>query len=126
MRDVARTAQPAERLVADHGRPSANVTIFAVHRFALALIVAFLSLSASGLSGLVLVEPCAAYEQTNQDDGACPPTCVTCGCCAQAVETVAIAVANRPDVPSPDLVAIVPVLLESQARDVLHVPKLRS
>jgi len=59
-----------------------------VRRFALAIIVALSTFSASGAYALVITEPCTGYEQPGQDVGACPPTCVTCGCCALAVETV--------------------------------------
>lgn len=94
-----------------------------VRRLALAIIVAFLALSASGVSGLVLVEPCTGYEQTGRDDGAYPPTCVTCGCCAQAVEPEAVALKSSPDIPVTDIATAWPRLVKTDPRAVLHVPK---
>jgi len=55
-----------------------------VRRFALVIIVAALTFSASGVSAFVTAEPCTGYEQSGQEDGRCPPMCVTCGCCVQA------------------------------------------
>jgi hypothetical protein len=96
-----------------------------VPRFALAVIVALLTFSASGVSALVVPEPCTGYEQPNQDDGACPPTCVTCGCCAHGVEPVALAVVASPDAAPTEITAFVFRLPRTRGRDILHVPKLR-
>jgi hypothetical protein len=93
-----------------------------VPRLALALIVALLSFSASGVSTLIGDEPCVGLEQAG-DDQSCPPTCVTCGCCAQGVEPVALQVATAPDVPPADTVLLPPELPEYQPQDILHVPK---
>jgi len=94
-----------------------------VRRFGLAIIVALLTFSASGVSALVIAEPCTGYEQPGQDDGACPPTCVICGCCAQAVETVSIVVSTAPDSAVPNTTVIPPSLPRTDPRDILHVPK---
>src|SRR6185503_16135609 len=59
-----------------------------VVRFALAVVVALLTFSTSGVSALLVPEPCSAFEPPGQEDGACPPTCVRCACCARAAETV--------------------------------------
>jgi hypothetical protein len=96
-----------------------------VRRFVLAVIVGLLTLSASGVSSLVINEPCTGYELTGSDDGACPPTCVTCGCCAQAVETVMIVVATSPDVRVADIAGFLPDLPRTTPRGILHVPRLR-
>lgn len=96
-----------------------------VRRFVLAIIVGLLTLSATGVSSLVISEPCTGYELPGSDDGACPPTCVTCGCCAQAVETVMIVVATSPDIRVADVAGFLPNLLRTTPRDILHVPKLR-
>jgi hypothetical protein len=95
-------------------------------RFALALIVGLLALSASGVSSLIVAEPCTGYELTGQgeDDGVCPPTCVTCGCCGQSVEAVTFALVHCPDGPLSDLVGVPPDPLNADPRDILHVPKL--
>ena len=97
----------------------------AVRRLALAIVVALLTFSASGASALVVLEPCTGIQQQDQDDGACPPTCVTCGCCAQAVEPAVLAVTvSRDDLPT-GMTAFVPRLPRPHAQDILHVPKPR-
>jgi hypothetical protein len=96
-----------------------------VQRFVFAVVVGLLTLSASGVSSLVINEPCTGYELPASDDGACQPTCVTCGCCAQAVETVMIVVATSPEVRVADIAGFLPDLPRTTARDILHVPKLR-
>jgi len=94
-------------------------------RVGLTLVVALLTFSASGLSALVVSEPCAGYEQSSQDESACPPTCVTCGCCAQAVEPVALAVSGTPDAPTADILDRPAGAPRTTSRDILHVPKSR-
>jgi hypothetical protein len=97
-----------------------------VRRFILALIVGVLALSASGVTSLIVGEPCAGFELTQgEDDGACPPTCVTCGCCAQAAEFIAIAIASSPDLPVAHLIAVPPGIPRTHPLDILHVPTLR-
>lgn len=96
-----------------------------VRRSALAVIVALLTISASGLSSLVMAEPCTANVPAGTDDGVCPPTCVTCGCCAQGAEPVMLALTSSPDVPLTDIMAPLPRLPKTNPRDILHVPKLR-
>jgi hypothetical protein len=96
-----------------------------VARFAIALIVGVLTFTASGVSSLAVAEPCSGYEQAGQadDQGGCPPTCVTCGCCALAVEAVTMAVADAPEIPLPVLIAVLPAIPNADPRDILHVPK---
>lgn len=94
-----------------------------VPRFALAIIVGLLMFSASGVSALVRAEPCTINEQQGSNDGSCSPTCVTCGCCAQAAEPVTLAITSSPDVPFVKLASLVPILPDNQPRDILHVPK---
>jgi hypothetical protein len=96
-----------------------------VRRFAFPIIVAFLTFSASGISGLIMAEPCTGYEQPGREDGGCPPTCVTCGCCAQAAEPVILSVSRSLEVPVADVSSFIPHLPTSSPRDILHVPKLR-
>jgi hypothetical protein len=96
-----------------------------VRRFAFAIIVALLTFSASGISALVIAEPCTGYEQPGQEDGSCPPTCVTCGCCAQAAEPVILPAASSPEVPIVQLGGLIPPVPLTRARKILHVPKLR-
>jgi hypothetical protein len=95
-----------------------------VRRFALAIIVGLLTLSASGVSGLIVAEPCTGYERSGEDDGACPPTCVTCGCCAQAAEPITIVIAESPNVLVADVAAVLPQFPTTDPRDILHVPRL--
>ena len=97
----------------------------AVRRFAFALIVSLLAFSASGVVSLVRAEPCTASEPAGRNDSDCPPTCVTCGCCAQAAETLMLAAVSSPDNPISDIVRALPRLPETDPRDILHVPKLR-
>jgi hypothetical protein len=91
----------------------------------LALLVGLLALSASGVSSLIVDEPCTGFELAGQgeDDGACPPTCLTCGCCAQAIEAIVLAVASSPDTPIEERVAVLLDALNADPRDILHVPR---
>ena len=97
-----------------------------MRRLVLGLVVTVLSISASGVPRLVVDEPCPAFALGAEDDGDCPPTCVTCGCCAQAAETGAIVVADSLDIPIIHSAAVLPRFTETDPRDILHVPKLRS
>jgi hypothetical protein len=96
-----------------------------VRRAILAVIVVVLSIGASGVSALVVSERCTPYERSASQDDACPPTCLTCGCCAQAVEPVALTVRIIPQAPVANIAASALSLEMSQARDILHVPKSR-
>lgn len=94
-----------------------------MRRFALALIVALLTFSASGASTVLVPEPCTGYEQAAQEDDVCPPICVTCGCCAQAVEPTTVAVTSAPDTSVADVAIARPRLVKTDPNGVLHVPK---
>lgn len=96
-----------------------------MRRLALSIIVAVLTFSASGAYALVIAEPCTGYEQPGQEDAACPPTCVTCGCCAQAVEPVAVVISTTPDSPVAHISDLLPNFPRTSPRDILHVPKIR-
>jgi hypothetical protein len=96
-----------------------------VRRFALALVVALLTFSASGAIALVVPEPCGTFEEAGGDDASCPPTCVTCGCCAQAAEPVGLTVAAVFELPAAIDTPPVPRRPLNNTRDILHVPKLR-
>src|SRR5262245_60572462 len=96
-----------------------------MRRFALAFLVALLTFSASGVSALVIAEPCSPYEQPGREDSSCPPTCVTCGCCVHAVEPMSLHVAFSPDAPIVEAHAFVPQLPAIHAFDIFHVPKPR-
>lgn len=96
-----------------------------MQRFALAVVVALLTFSASGVSALIVPEPCTGYEQPGQEDGACPPTCVRCGCCARAAEMVVAQTEDSLDITLAESRSSTAPLPETQPRDILHVPKLR-
>ena len=96
-----------------------------MQRFALAAIVALLTFSASGASALIVPEPCSVYEQPGQEDGACPPSCVRCACCARAAETVSPQAEDSPEITVADFQVATFRLASAQPHDILHVPKLR-
>jgi hypothetical protein len=96
-----------------------------VRLVALAFIVALLTFSASGAYALVIAEPCTGDERPGQEDGACPPTCVTCGCCAQAAEPVSLLPETSLEVPITKMVSFVPRVPLTHTREILHVPRLR-
>jgi hypothetical protein len=96
-----------------------------VRRFVLAIVVGLLSVSASGISHLLVDEPCTGYELAGETDGGCPPTCVTCGCCAQAAEPAAVVVATSPQVPATTVESVTPPSPKIDPRPILHVPKFR-
>jgi hypothetical protein len=91
-------------------------------RFLLTLIVALLTFSASGVSTVVVVEPCSGFQQNSGEDRDCPPTCMTCGCCAQAVEP-ALVLPTSPDTRVDDIDVELARLVKAHPRPVLHVPK---
>jgi hypothetical protein len=96
-----------------------------VRRFALAIIVALLAFNASGVVSLVRAEPCTANESAGSDDSDCPPTCVTCGCCARPAEPVALTAMSSPEAPVSEILLAPPQLPKTNPRDILHVPKRR-
>lgn len=96
-----------------------------MRRFALSVIVTLLTFTASGAYTLVIAEPCTGYEQPGQEDGACPPTCVTCGCCAQAAEPAIMPLGSSLEAPVTDASPLIPRVPKTNPRDILHVPKLR-
>jgi hypothetical protein len=94
-----------------------------MRRALLGLVAVLLSLSVSGVSGLVVAEPCTAFELPGTTDAACPPTCVTCGCCGQAVEPLTIALAASPDVRVTEIAAALPRFPTVDPQPIFHVPK---
>lgn len=94
-----------------------------MQRFLLAVVVALLVVSASGVLTLVVLEPCTTSDVAGKDDGACPPTCVTCGCCARAVEVVSILVVTTPELITGDVRHPLPGQPQATSSDILHVPK---
>jgi hypothetical protein len=77
----------------------------------------------SGVLSFVTTEPCSVLEQPWQDDGACPPTCVTCGCCAQSVEAVSLPITSALEAVIADIHPFIPRLPKTAPHDILHVPK---
>lgn len=104
---------------------SAECYTWSVRRLAFAIIVALLTFTASGAYALVIAEPCTGYEQPGQEDGACPPTCVRCGCCTQAAEPAILTVASSLEVPVTIVSPLIPRVPKASPRDILHVPKPR-
>jgi hypothetical protein len=97
-----------------------------VRRLSWAITVSLLIISASGLPALIVGEPCSGYEQRGTEHGACPPTCVTCGCCVQAAEPMAFPIATSDQIPVVEIdAALVTALPKTDPREILHVPKLR-
>jgi hypothetical protein len=96
-----------------------------VRRFLFATIVAVLAISASGVLGLIVTEPCTAGQLAGEEDGRCPPTCVTCGCCAQAVEPATVTTGKSLDVLATCITAVLPPLPRTDPREILHVPRPR-
>jgi hypothetical protein len=69
-------------------------------------------------------ESCALVEKTGESQHSdCPPTCVTCGCCVQAVEPTDIVVYTSFAAPVSGPAVPEYRLIQSEPRDVLHVPK---
>jgi hypothetical protein len=97
-----------------------------VRQLALAILVGLLSLSVSGVTALTIGEPCSASESSRAGDTSCPPTCVTCGCCAQSVEPIAVPFVSSPLARVAASLHFPPFdLLGPNPHDVLHVPKPR-
>jgi len=93
-----------------------------LRRAAFTLLIALLTLNASGATEL-LPEPCAATESSGCEEN-CPPTCVRCGCCAQPSLQVSVS----DDAPALRLVIDPPAGVsdlaeDAESRDITHVPK---
>jgi hypothetical protein len=87
------------------------------------LVVGLLMFSASGVSALAVDDACSLFEQSAGSDRDCPPTCVTCGCCAQAVEPGTFIVSLSLRVPAARPSAEPVRFPTTDPLDVLHVPK---
>jgi hypothetical protein len=85
-------------------------------------VVLLLAMGVSGVTGLVVPEPCAAVESTG-DDGTCPPTCVTCGCCHHAVDVASTMPGLVSPTPPADSTEPMRSLSDRDPRDILHVPR---
>jgi hypothetical protein len=96
-----------------------------MRRLTHAFVVAMLALSASGVSGLVVAEPCTGDEPPGQADTACFPTCATCGCCAQTVEPAALVAVGSRQVLLAEIETSPAGLPLTDPRPILHVPKRR-
>ena len=93
-----------------------------VGRFGQVILVFLIALGASDAASLLVPEPCGAVERTTGDAN-CPPTCVTCGCCHQAVDlaiVMPLLVSPRPAVETTEPLAS---LSDHEPRDILHVPR---
>ena len=93
-----------------------------MRRLALSLVVLLLAAGLSGVATLVTGEPCTSIERSATDDD-CPPACVTCGCCHQAVDLANLVPTVAPlEGPCPRL-EVMPAISERAPRDILHVPR---
>ena len=95
-----------------------------MRRSLLAVVVVLLAFSVSGAQTLIVVEPCTGNEQQDeQGDADCPPTCITCGCCAQAAEPSDLVLADALRIRLAIVALPIPQRPLKNARDILHVPK---
>jgi hypothetical protein len=94
-----------------------------VQRVALVLAVAVVALSVSGAASLLVPEPCQASQGCSTDEGSCPPTCATCGCCAHGVEPAALVVSDTPAPAGWHTPSLVPSRVLAASLDILHVPR---
>lgn len=82
-----------------------------------------LSASFSGVSGLIVYEPCAVTESAPEDSDSCPPTCAQCGCCAQPVLPLDLPAERADDLEILSVIAATTFAPQFSPRDVFHVPK---
>ena len=95
-----------------------------MRRLGLALVVSLLAFSATGITSVLVSEPCSAVDAGGQDDErTCPPLCVTCGCCAQAAEPATLIDTPSPESPVARTPHALPRPLTPEPRAILHVPK---
>ena len=85
-----------------------------------------MALNVGGLPSLFLPEPCDLIERSNEPDGACPPSCVLCGCCAQPAVPSLFGVDIAADLPAHSFPPAVPALVSVDPREILHVPRSSS
>ncbi|MGC4086206.1 MAG: hypothetical protein QM736_29805 [Vicinamibacterales bacterium] len=94
-----------------------------MQRLALALVVALLTFTMCGVMSLLVHEPCSSFMSLDGDDATCPPTCATCGCCAQAVEPVTLSTSAVPQLIVWDVPDLQPGHALTTSLDILHVPR---
>jgi hypothetical protein len=89
-------------------------------------VLAIVMSDASGITSLIVPEPCALEASGSTPDGGCPAFCLRCACpcCVSAVEhSVPIHISARPfvvPVPTPSLEH----LQTGIVHDILHIPKV--
>lgn len=88
----------------------------------IALFVAMLAFSTSGVLELVVPEPCSINEATGEEDGNCAPTCIRCNCCGRSIEVVAAAVSVRVNVTT-GAFSLPEFVSSASPAEILHVPK---
>jgi hypothetical protein len=93
-----------------------------VRRLAQFIVALLLALGGSGAASLIVPEPCAAVERAS-DDGHCPPTCVTCGCCHQAVDMASVMPLLVSPEPRRETTEPLASRSDRDPRDILHVPR---
>lgn len=102
-------------------------TIDVVRRAFFIVVLAVLIADASGISSLVVSDPCSVSANESAPDGGCPAFCVrcSCGCCASPIVPMPIVVFTG--VALPPIVVPTPPhdpLPSGIPLDILHVPKL--
>lgn len=75
-----------------------------------------------GAASLLVPEPCGAVERAT-DDGGCPPSCVTCGCCHQAIDVASVMPLLISPKPPREATEPLPSVSDRDPRDILHVPR---
>jgi|CXWL01.1.fsa_nt_gi hypothetical protein len=96
-----------------------------MRRLAQIFVVALLVLSASGVQAISWTDPCEGEaESAPGGDQSCPPTCFTCGCCAQAIEPLEVEILPSVDQVVPPSPSLNPPPASREPRGILHVPKL--
>jgi hypothetical protein len=93
-----------------------------VRRFALIIVLAFLTCDLAGLDSCLVMERCASVNDTSPDNN-CPPTCVRCACCAQPVVGIPTVVVVHLIEPHVIAEPVTLHLVSAPPHDILHVPK---
>jgi len=87
--------------------------------------LAILVCDASGITSLLVPEPCAIGTSDSTPDGGCPAFCVRCACpcCVSGVEhSVPVVISAQPFI-VPVTVLSLEHLRTGAVRDILHIPK---
>ncbi len=96
-----------------------------MRRFLLAVFVALITVSTSGVIDLIVPEPCSINEAANgREDGNCAATCVRCNCCGRSVEVAGVTVLSVRLSITVETFSIPVFFSTASPAEILHVPKL--